>query len=210
MRVGIRARIILLTIGIGIPLALVGAAALVSMWSTGRAQLDASVRQQAELAATAFERWVDAQRQPLFTIAAAIDGDRETLDADQLLGYIVKTRPYWIDLIIIDATGRTRLRDPDTQNPPTDALLNHLLHETQRLNSWALVTDRTRDESQPTFALGVPTKKGGAVIARIDGTAIKDIFADIQLTATGLLRFLTPRVSFYIGRRLRGLRLQLN
>ncbi len=79
MKVGIRGRILLLAIGIGIPLALVGVLALRQMRNISRLQLEASVSQQSELAAIAFERWVDAQRQPLITIAA-VAADRNTHD----------------------------------------------------------------------------------------------------------------------------------
>jgi signal transduction histidine kinase len=44
-----------------------------------------------------------------------------------------------------------------------------------------LVSDRTSDESRPIFAIAVPVTSGGGVIARIDGTAITDLFRDIQL-----------------------------
>src|SRR4051812_34114581 len=74
---GIRARLLLLAVGIAVPLMIVGVADLRGMWAVSRAQLDDSVRQQAELAALAFERWVDAQRQPLVTIAA-IASDQKT------------------------------------------------------------------------------------------------------------------------------------
>ncbi len=83
MKVGIRGRLLLLTLGIVIPLALVGVLALNRMWSTGRAQLDDSVKQQAELAAIAFERWVDAQRQPLITIAARVGPTKYHCAGDQ-------------------------------------------------------------------------------------------------------------------------------
>ena len=70
MKIGIRGRLLLLTFGIAIPLAVIGILVLNRMWNLGRAQLDDSVKQQAELAALAFDRWVDSQRQPLITIAA--------------------------------------------------------------------------------------------------------------------------------------------
>ncbi|MCA1616804.1 MAG: HAMP domain-containing protein [Acidobacteria bacterium] len=77
---GIRGRLLLLVVGVAVPLALAGAAALRGAWDASRRQLDDSVRQQAELAAVAFERWVDAQRQPLTpvrgggAVVARVDG----------------------------------------------------------------------------------------------------------------------------------------
>lgn len=180
MTVGIRGRILLLAIGIGIPLALVGVLALRQMRSINRAQLEASVSQQSELAAIAFERWVDAQRQPLITSAAAA-ADRKTYPFDNNFQYVVNTRPYWIDLRIVDESGSTVLAQPQAPQPPPAALVQYLIAESQAKNSWVLVTDRTQDESRPIFAIAVPVTSGGAVIARIDGTAITDLFRDIQL-----------------------------
>jgi signal transduction histidine kinase len=179
MKVGIRGRILLLAIGIGIPLAVVGVLALRQMRNISRLQLEDSVSQQSELAAIAFERWVDAQRQPLITIAA-VAADRKAYPFDNNLQYVVKTRPYWIDLRIVDSSGTTLLAQPPAPEPPP-ALVQYLLTESRARNSWVLVSDRTSDESRPIFAIAVPVTSGGAVIARIDGTAITDLFRDIQL-----------------------------
>jgi len=179
MKVGIRGRILLLAIGIGIPLALVGVLALRQMRSIGRLQLEDSVSQQSELAAIAFEHWMDAQRQPLITIAA-VAADRKDYPFNNNLPYVVKTRPNWIDLRIVDKSGTTLLAQPPTPEPPT-ALVQYLLTESRAKNSWVLVSDRTGDESRPVFAIAVPITSGGAVIARIDGNAITNLFRDIQL-----------------------------
>ena len=56
---GIRGRLIALSIGVAVPLVLVGLAALGGLWRESREQLDLSVEKQAQLAAVAFERWVD-------------------------------------------------------------------------------------------------------------------------------------------------------
>jgi signal transduction histidine kinase len=51
----------------------------------------------------------------------------------------------------------------------------------QGSNSWVLATDRTRDEARPIFALAVPAGEG-AVMARVDGAAINDLFSDIEMS----------------------------
>ncbi len=165
---------------------IVGVADLGGMWRVSREQLDDSVKQQAELAALAFERWVDAQRQPLVTIAA-VASDQKPISSQKRdsshfvnLHYAVETRPHWIDLRVVDAEGKTILAEPEGKEPPPTAVVDYLLAETGRRNSWALATDRTMDESRPVFAIAVPIKGGGAVIARVDGTAINELFRDIQ------------------------------
>jgi signal transduction histidine kinase len=45
-----------------------------------------------------------------------------------------------------------------------------------------VVTDRTLDESRPTVIIAVPIEKGGAVIVRIDGAAINELFNSIELS----------------------------
>ena len=180
MKVGIRGRLLFLTIGIVIPLALVGVLALTRMWSTSRTQLDDSVKQQSELAAIAFERWVDAQRQPLITIAA-VAAQQKISPPNSNLKYVVSTRPHWIGIDIVDASGKVLVGEPGDEEPPPSALIQYLLGETASRKSWALVTDRTNDEARPIFAIAVPIEDGSAVIARIDGSAINDLFRDLQL-----------------------------
>jgi signal transduction histidine kinase len=178
---------LLLAIGIAIPLALVGVADLRGMWRVSRSQLDDSVKQQAELASLAFDRWVDAQRQPLLTIAAIAAEQKADSPYFNNLRYEVETRPHWIDLRIVDASGRTLVAAPPGREPPPSAVLDYLLSETARRGTWTLVTDRTIDESRPVFAIAVPIKGGGAVIARVDGTAISELFRDIQFPGQAVI-----------------------
>jgi len=185
MAISIRGQLILLILGITVPFTLVGVFDLLRVWNISRAQLNDSVEQQAELAALAFERWVDAQRRPLDTIAAvAADGKTEDLE---LVDYGVKTRPYWIDLSIVNASGEIVRSYPATQEHAPSALINYLVTETHKRNSWMLVTDRTRDESRPIVGIASPIKTGGAVIARVDGAAINELFGQIQPAGSAVI-----------------------
>lgn len=192
MRIGIRGRLLLLTFGISLPLALIGILAQNQMWNIGRAQLDDSVKQQAELAALAFDRWVDSQRQPLITIAA-VAGEQEVNPSDTNLRHVVSTRRYWLGVDLVDASGTTLVREPRENEPPPVALVEHLLRETKRRNSWVLVTDRTRDASRPIFAIAAPIQTGGAVIARIDGASINELFKDIQFPESAVIAVFDTR-----------------
>lgn len=174
----IRRQLLLLILGVTIPFTLVGVFDLLRVWKISRAQLDDSVKQQAELAALAFERWVDSQRRPLETIAAiAADGKGQSLNSVE---YGIKTRPYWIDVTIV-STGSEIVRSfPADQEHLPPALIDYLLTEIQKRKSWLLVTDRTRDESRPVVAIATPIQTGGAVILRVDGAAINALFSQIQ------------------------------
>ena len=178
MAISIRRQLLLLILSITVPFTLVGVFGLLRVWSISRTQLNDSVQQQAELAALAFERWVDSQRRPLETIAAiAADGKVQSLNSVQ---YGIKTRPYWIDVSIVTATGAIVRSFPADEKHAPPALVDYLLTETQKRKSWLLVTDRTRDESRPVVAIATPIQTGGAVILRLDGAAIDALFSQIQ------------------------------
>src|SRR3712207_5108761 len=153
------------------------------VWRSNRAQLDEALRQQAELAAVAFERWTDAQRQPLTTLAAEA-GELRSLRSPQLAEHLrlnVQTRPYWIDGGVIDPAGEAVVAQPAGLGPPPPALTDYLLSEIERRGSWAIATDRTLDEARPVFALAVPAAGEGAVLARVDGAAVGELFRDISI-----------------------------
>lgn len=178
MAISIKRQLLLLILSITVPFTLVGVFDLLRVWNISRTQLNDSVQQQAELAALAFERWVDSQRRPLETIAAiASDGKMQSLSAVE---YGLKTRPYWIDVSIVSAAGEIVRSFPADQEHTPPALVDYLLTETQKRNSWLLVTDRTRDESRPLVAIGAPIRTGGVVILRIDGAGINALFSQIQ------------------------------
>ena len=66
----IRGRLLALAIGGVLPLLIVGLIVLGIVWSEKQHQLNEGLEQQAELAAVVFDRWLDAQYQPLITIAS--------------------------------------------------------------------------------------------------------------------------------------------
>lgn len=186
---GIRGRLLLLAFGVAVPLALVGAVGLRGLWNASRLQLDDSIQQQAELAAVAFERWVDAQRQPLTTLAAMIEEQKShpaPAFADSMR-FTTGTRPHWIDLHVVDAEGRSIAAQPAGREPPSSALVDHLLSETRQRDDWVVVTDRAFSEERPLFAIAVPVRTGGAVIARVDGAVVSELFKDIQLPEGGVI-----------------------
>lgn len=179
---GIRSKLLLFATVVAVPLALLGVINLRGMWSVSQAQLNESVKQQAELAAVAYERWVDGQRQPLTTIAARAAGQSEDLAfLKSDLSYVAQTSPHWIDLRVVLSAGDTIVAEPTGQEPPPPALIEHLLAETRNNPTGVVVSDRTLDELRPTLAIAVPIEDWGLVIARIDAAAINELFRDIHL-----------------------------
>ena len=180
---GIRGKLLLLAAGIAVPLVLVGALDLRNMWRLSRAQLDDSVKQQVDLASVALERWLDDQKKALDAIASlAGDNDIRTPTIRENLENVLRTRPFWLDLRITNAVGTTLMSQPTRREILPNALTDYLVSEMRERNSWAVVTDRTVDEARPIVIIAVPIEKGGAVIARIDGAAINQLFDSIELS----------------------------
>lgn len=186
---GIRGRLLVLAVAVSAPLALVGVADMRGVWRSNRAQLEDALRRQAELAAVAFERWTDAQRQPLTTLAAEAE-EQHSLRSPQLAEHLrltAQTRPYWMDARVLDGAGETVVAQPPGREPPPPALTAYLLSEIGRRGSWAIATDRTLDEARPVFALAVPAAGEGAVMARVDGAAISGLFSGIEMSERAVI-----------------------
>jgi signal transduction histidine kinase len=177
----IRGRLLALSLGAVVPLVLLGLAVLWVVWGAKEQQLNESLEQQAELSAVVFDRWLDAQRQPLVTIAsypAERFKDAAALEAD--LRAATALRPHWIDVRILDAAGRVVAAHPaDAESLPA-GLAERLIAEAHRGES-AIETDWTRGEGRYVLAVAAPIEGGGACIARINGDALKDLFRGITL-----------------------------
>jgi signal transduction histidine kinase len=180
---GIRGKLLLLAAGIAVPLVVVGALDLRNMWRLSRSQMDDSVKQQVDLASVALERWLDNQKKALDAIAV-LAGDRDTATPTirENLESVLRTRPSWIDLRITNAAGTTLMSQPSRREVLPNALADYLVSETRERKTWTVVTDRTLDEARPIVVIAVPIQKGGAVIARIDGAAINQLFDSIELS----------------------------
>ncbi|HEX7335559.1 MAG TPA: cache domain-containing protein, partial [Pyrinomonadaceae bacterium] len=180
---GIRGKLLLLAAGIAVPLVIVGALDLRNMWLLSRSQLNDSVKQQVDLASVALERWLDDQKKALDAIAL-LAGDKDTRAPAirENLGNVLHTRPFWLDLRITNAAGTTLMTQPSRPEILPNALTDYLVSEMRERNSWAVVTDRTVDVARPIVIIAVPIQKGGAVIARIDGAAINQLFESIELS----------------------------
>lgn len=180
---GIRGKLLLLAAGIAVPLVLVGALDLRNMWQLSRSQLDDSIKQQVDLASVALERWLDNQKKALDAISAlAGDKDTRTPTIRENLESVLRTRPFWLDLRITNAAGTTLMSQPTRRESLPSALADYLVSQMRERNSWTVVTDRTVDEARPVVIIAVPIEKGGAVIARIDGAAINQLFDSIELS----------------------------
>jgi len=179
----VRGKLLLLAAGIAVPLVLVGVLDLGNMWRQSRSQLNDSVKQQVDLASVALERWLDDQKKALDAIAV-LAGDKDTHSPiiRENLENVLRTRPFWLDLRITNAAGTTLMSQPSRREILPNALTDYLVTEMRERNSWAVVTDRTLDEARPIVIIAIPIQKAGAVIARIDGAAMNQLFDSIELS----------------------------
>jgi len=179
---GIRKHLLVLSVGIAVPLTIVGLAMLGGLWQRSRTELNNSIQGQSDLAAVAFEKWLDGQRQPLLTLAAiAADRPNDWFTHSERLPYIVKTRPHWIDLQIISSSGSRLITEPSESPALPKELFASLFNEMALRNTWTVATDWTLGEGHPVLALAVPVADG-AIVARIDGIAMGELFRSIQLS----------------------------
>jgi signal transduction histidine kinase len=191
--VSIRGRLLMLAVGAVVPLLLVALAALWEVWEAKRQQLNEALEQQAELGAVVFERWLDTQRQPLLTVAS-LSGERAP-DGEFLrnyLGFVKAPRPHWIDIRIVNTDGESGLSYPPDAEAFPPGLAEKLLADVRR-GSTAVETDWTRGEGRYELAVAAPMAEGGAVIARVDGEALQELFRDIQLPDRALITIFDSR-----------------
>lgn len=176
----IRARLLLLTIGLVLPLLALGFYYLWLGRQTSLEQLDESIKQQAELAATAFEQWVRAQRVTLTTMAAlSAQGDRQT--TEEFLSSTLRTRQKWFEVQVIDANGKVIISQSVRDKPLPIVSIDMLRQEIERQKSLVILTEQVSDENLRLISLALPLENGSFIVARIDGSSANDIFRDLEL-----------------------------
>ena len=183
----IRARLLALAIGGVVPLLILSLVMLWLVWSEKQKQLNEALEQQAELSAVVFDRWLDAQYQPLRTIASLQQG---RLNDRAIVTEVVKAarnnRTHWIDLRVVDANGRVLTIDPVDAGDLPSGVTEKLLSEAER-NLPDVETDWTRGEGRYLLAVSVPVQGGGAVVARIDGAALTEPLQGLTLPERALI-----------------------
>ncbi len=186
----IRGRLLALAIGGVLPLLIVGLTVLWVVWGEKQKQLNDALEQQAELAALVFDRWLDAQYQPLRTIASYPSSHlKDSTAVQENLKAALLHRTQWIDLRVLDATGKVVGIEPaGAGNLPT-AITEKLVSEAGR-GGPDVETDWTRGEGSYLLAVAVPLEGGGAVVARIDGAALTEPLQGITLPDRALVTLL--------------------
>ena len=183
----IRARLLVLTLGLLIPLVLAGFFNLWGFWKASRTQIDESLKRQAELAATAFEQRILAYRQTLEAISVLAGNNESRLALQDYLDSIVKTRANWLDVQIINANGETILSQSKKPFNLPAISIKELEREAARENSFVISTEQTAGENLRILSLALPTTNGNFVVARIDGASVSDVFKNLEFPEDNIL-----------------------
>lgn len=184
----IRAKLLWLTLGLVVPLVLAGFFNLWSFWLASRAQLDESLVQQAQLAATAFEQQLVAHRHTLEVIAAHVgDGFESNARLREYLDSIVKTRPEWLDLQIVDRDGNVVLgQSSKPSNLPIESV-EAVRDEAERENGFVVSADQTTAKTLHLVSIAQPISNGTIVVARLDVTGANAVFEGLRLPEDNII-----------------------
>jgi len=189
----IRKRLLILAVGGVVPLLMVGLALLWSVWHAKQQQLNDGIEQQAELAAVLFDRWLDAQKQPLRTIAEYSSQNKtDQSPLQEALEAAMAPRSSCADLRVLGAAGKTVAMHPRNAESLPSGVSERLLAEAQRGVS-VVETDWTKGEGRYSLILMAPMKTGGVIVARIDGAALKEIFQGITLPERTVVTVMDPQ-----------------
>ncbi|HEX6045302.1 MAG TPA: sensor histidine kinase [Pyrinomonadaceae bacterium] len=186
----IRGRLLALALGGALPLLIMGLITLRLVWNEKQNKLNEALEQHAELAAVVFDGWLDAQYQPLRTIASYPPDqlNNPTALAPNLKAALAH-RKHWLDIRVLDANGKSVVTEPANAGPLASGLAQKLLGEARR-EMQDVETDWTHGEGHYLLAVAVPTNDGGAVVAHIDGKAIGEPLKDITLPDRALITLL--------------------
>ncbi len=183
----IRAKLLCLTLGLLIPLVLAGFFNLWGFRQASRTQLDESLTRQAELAATAFGQRILAYRQTLEMIAVLAGNNESRLALQDHLDSIVKTRPNWLDIQIVNADGETVLSQSNKSLNLQAVPVKELINEAARENSFVISTEQSAGENLRLLSLALPIANGNFVVARINGASVSEVFENLKLPEENII-----------------------
>lgn len=189
----IRARLLLLTLGLLVPLMLVGLYNQSEAWGTSQELLNRSMEQQAKLAATAFEQWVGAQRQTLLTVSdLARTGTANNATLREYLNSIVTTRPTWLNVEIVNPAGEVVLSQTTKKWNLEATPIENLKERIDENRSLVIATEQISDKQLRLLTMAMPLTDGNFVVARIDGSSASDVFKQIELPEDHIIAVFDP------------------
>ncbi len=191
---GIRGRLLSLTLGFAIPLAVTGLIGLGWLWTQSRRQLDVSVRQQAELAAAAFERWIEAERQPLVALAASASGrpNSQPLTEPELRS-VLRAHPNWLSIEVRGRGGSVDLVYPERTTTLASDVFESLRSDFADGSSSAIEMNWSIGAGRPVLLIAAPLIDGGALDVQVDAASIGELVSDIELPTGSIISLFDPK-----------------
>jgi two-component system sensor histidine kinase BaeS len=201
---GIRGRLLTLTLGVAVPLVVTGLVGLHWVWVASRERLDASVRKQAELAAAAFDGWIDAERQPLVGLAASEAGrpDSQPLTEAELRS-VVRAHPHWLGVEEIDAGNRVVVSWPASAVPLSPEVVASLREDLARGEASAIDFNWSLAGNKPVLVIATPLDGGRWLAARVDATSTREVIDGVEGPPDSVITFIDPKHRI-VQRSLRG------
>lgn len=181
MSLGIRARLILLTHCVVLPLVIVGLVALINLRSESERRLKESLERQAELAAVGLERWVTEHVRGLSVLALRMDQADDLVTLRNDLSILRARRPHMIDVSVLDAKGAVMMQEPPLPARPAPHISVALQSEMRQAQRWVVLANPATAGEAGSVAIGWPLRSGGAVITRLAPDGVREVFANVQL-----------------------------
>ena len=169
----------MISVGSVVPVLLVGALALYSLWQTSKHEIAKSLEGRAQLVAVALEKWIDTQRQSLDLIAAYHNAG-QALPSDYFR-FMMSTHPHWVDLRVFNRKSQNVLTWPPHTDPLPPKLTEELLSQLGEDQSWVIGTDWSQSAKTPILILAVLFERGDTVVIRARAEALKAVFQDLEL-----------------------------
>jgi signal transduction histidine kinase len=183
----IHTRLIYLTLGLLFPMLLAGFFNLWEFRNNAREQLDESLRQQAGLAATAFEQRIVAFRQTLEAVSILAENNESRYALQDYLDSIVKTRPNWVDVQIVNSGGEVVLAQSKKNSQLSPISIQPLIQEAARENAFVIATEQFGGDNLSLLTLARPIADGNFVLARIDGASVSDVFEHLKFREDNII-----------------------
>jgi signal transduction histidine kinase len=184
----IRARLLYLTLGLLIPLLLAGLFSLWELRNSSRSQLDESLRQQADLAAAAFEQRILAYKQTLEAVSVLTANTESQSALQDYLDSVLETRRNWIDIQIVNASGEVVLtRSNETTNLSSFSYQLPLIQEAARENAFVISTEQFGNENLALLTVVSPVANGNFVLARINGSSVSEVFKPLNFPEDNII-----------------------
>jgi signal transduction histidine kinase len=149
--------------------------------------LDESLKQQAGLAAAAFEQRIMAYRQTLEAVAVLSANNESRYALQDYLDSVVKTRPNWLDVQIVSADGNIVLSQSKPNSATASVSFIPLIREADRKNAFVVSTDQFSGENVSVLSVAQPVANGNFVVARIDGASVSDVFKDLHFPEDNII-----------------------